>query len=71
MSDPLHPIWSLIRLALVLVFLWAVLLANASTFDETELKVLGYTAIGLSFGEFGQKRILQAIKKYSSKGDER
>tara|TARA_Y100000310_G_C20582742_1_gene763821 strand:+ start:191 stop:403 length:213 start_codon:yes stop_codon:yes gene_type:complete len=63
MNDPLHPIWSLIRLSLVLLFLWGVLYFNASSFDETELKVLLYTGAALVLGELGQKQVVRAIDK--------
>lgn len=67
MNDPLHPIWSLIRLSLVLLFLWGVLYFNASTFDETELKVLLYTGAALVLGEIGQKRVMKVIDQFKGK----
>lgn len=67
MNDPLHPIWSLIRLSLVLLFLWGVLYFNASTFDETELKVLLYTGAALVLGEIGQKKVVKVIEHLKGK----
>jgi hypothetical protein len=67
MNNPLHPIWSLIRLSLVLLFLWGVLYANASTFDETELKVLLYTGAALVLGEIGQKQVVKVIDQLKNR----
>ena len=62
MTDAFHPIWSLIRLGMILAFLSWILWANATTFDETELKVIGLMAVGLMTGEFVQKRFYGSVK---------
>lgn len=38
--DPKHPIWPLIRLAVMLGFLTAILFFTAHKFDATELKTI-------------------------------
>ncbi len=49
--DGYHPLWSCIRLALLLGLLFAVLYTTASNFDETELKAIGMVALGMGAGE--------------------
>ena len=70
MNDPLHPIWSLIRTILGIIFLWGILYFNASSFDETELKVLLYVGVALVLGEIGQKRVMKVIDKLKGNGGE-
>lgn len=40
MNDPKHPIWAIIRTAILLLALIVVLWVNASNFDGTELKTI-------------------------------
>ena len=47
-----HPIWPLLRLVVILGFLTLVLYLNASEFDETELKVIGWMFMGFLGREF-------------------
>ena len=39
-GDSKHPLWSIIRLTIVMVALVCVLYMNASHFDETEIKTI-------------------------------
>jgi len=40
MHDPKHPIWAIIRTAIMLVALAFVLWINASNFDDTEIRTI-------------------------------
>ena len=40
MNSPTHPIWSLIRLTMLMVVLTVILWINATKFDATEVKAL-------------------------------
>ena len=51
-TDGYHPIWSIIRLGMLLALLFAVLYTTASHFDETELQAIGLIALGMGAGEF-------------------
>ena len=42
MKNASHPVWSLAKLGMLLVFLVVFSWINASQFDETELKVIGW-----------------------------
>lgn len=57
LKDPRHPIWAILRTAVMLLGLTALLYLNANNFDETELRVIGgYIAIALGT-ECGVHRI--------------
>jgi len=58
--DGYHPIWSCIRLALLLGVMFAVLYTTASNFDETELKAIGMIALGMAAGEVMLPRFRKA-----------
>lgn len=54
LGDPKHPIWEILRLAVLSSVLLAVLWRNASNFDATEWKAFGeFVAlyVGLLYGE--------------------
>ena len=51
-NDGYHPIWSCIRLGLLLVLMFVVLFTTASHFDDTELKAIGIVVMGFGVGEF-------------------
>jgi hypothetical protein len=40
MNSPSHPIWSILRLCILMCVLTAILFFNASDFDATEIKTL-------------------------------
>lgn len=40
MSNPAHPIWSILRLTILMGVLSLILYVNASDFDATEIKTL-------------------------------
>lgn len=40
MNNPAHPIWGILRLAILMLVLTAILYFNASDFDATEIKTL-------------------------------
>jgi len=40
MNDASHPVWSVLRLGIVMIALTVTLWVNASTFDETEIKTI-------------------------------
>lgn len=40
MSSPAHPIWSILRLTILMIVLSLILYFNASDFDATEIKTL-------------------------------
>lgn len=63
-SDPRHPVWSLCRIALLGVIIFPVLYANASKFDETELR-----SIVLTIGLFGAADYgISVLKNFTTKG---
>lgn len=54
LGDPKHPIWEILRLAVISAVLLTVLWRNASNFDATEWKAFGeFVAVyvGLLYGE--------------------
>jgi len=51
LNDGYHPIWSCVRLALLLALMFVVMYSTASNFDETELKAIGLIAFGMATGE--------------------
>ena len=51
MSDPTHPIWSLLRIVVVSISLTITLYFNASHFDSTELWTIGTIFVVLATGE--------------------
>jgi len=57
-----HPIWAIVRLAVVLSFLTLVLWLNASSFDETELKVIGWMFMGFLGQEFMSPLIKKVVR---------
>jgi hypothetical protein len=50
-ADAKHPIWSLIRLAIVMVSLTIILYLCASQFDQTEIQTLVWAFIAIAGGE--------------------
>lgn len=40
MNSPAHPIWSILRLTILMIVLTLILYFNASDFDATEIKTL-------------------------------
>jgi len=62
MKDPSHPIWPLLRFAIVAIVITTVLFVNASDFDETEAKAI--TAFLSLYGvSEGAMRLIQHTKQ--------
>ncbi len=53
MNNPAHPLYSLIRFLAVLGAVTVVLYANASNFDETELRAIGEIGLAIVAGKAG------------------
>lgn len=51
MSSSSHPIWSIVRLTVLMIALSGVLYATASKFDSTELHTIIYTFLAAASGE--------------------
>jgi len=51
-EDGYHPIWSCLRLAVVLTVLIIASKITATNFDETELKLICAVAVGAAGSEF-------------------
>lgn len=62
-----HPIWKLARLVIVMSFLTLILWLQASSFDETELRVLAWMVVGIMGLEFAPNAIAKA--KQMAKGE--
>ena len=56
LREPDHPIWPILRLAVIFGGLTALLYVNASSFDATELKSVGEFAALLGAFEAGRKK---------------
>jgi|3_EtaG_2_1085321.scaffolds.fasta_scaffold02426_3 hypothetical protein len=67
MSNVNHPIYDLVRLGMILLFLWGLLYYNASEFDATELKVIGGMAIALCGSKFIERQIANWTNKRENK----
>lgn len=52
-DSPNHPIWSLIRLFILMVTLFGVLWVYSSKFDETEIRSITWIFLGASVVEGG------------------
>lgn len=61
MSAPQHPVWSLLRLAVVMVALCVTLWVNASQFDATEIKSI-VTMFLVAAGAEGVSQLLGGKK---------
>lgn len=57
MPESAHPIWSIIRLAVIMVAMCFVLYLNASKFDETEIRSI----VTVFFVAAGSEAITRAI----------
>jgi hypothetical protein len=62
MPDAKHPIWSLIRLTIIMVTMCFVLWMNATKFDETEIRSI-VTVFFVAAGVEGIGNYLQRGKK--------
>ncbi len=65
MHDPDHPIWSLLRYAILMLVLTGVLWQNASNFDMTEIKSLITMLIVMT----GWGGVEQVLRKRKLKGE--
>ena len=54
-----HPVWPIIRTAVVLLALTIILWMNASHFDDTEIRTL----VGMFFALLGAEGITNAVSK--------
>jgi hypothetical protein len=61
-KNPNHPVWRLLQTVVYLVFAAFIMWANASDFDETELKALTWIG-GVMFAGEGIKRVLVGSQK--------
>lgn len=66
MSSPAHPIWSLLRLTILMIVLSLILYFNASDFDATEIKTLTQYFLAAASLEGG----VAVVKSMISKGKE-
>ena len=48
-SDQNHPIWRLLNLVILVIVIWICAYNNASNFDETEVRLIGWV-IGMMGG---------------------
>ena len=62
MADPSHPIWSVLRLLILMTALTIILYANASQFDVTELRTI-ITMFLFSTGIEGATQYARSFKK--------
>lgn len=62
-SDAKHPLWSLIRLTILMATLSFVLWLNASHFDETEIRSITWIFIGAASIEGG----IQTVQRLGGK----
>lgn len=51
MPEGTHPIWSIIRLVVLMAALTGVLYITATKFDQTEIKTIVYTFLAAASGE--------------------
>lgn len=66
MNNPAHPIWSLLRLTILMIVLSLILYFNASDFDATEIKTLTQYFLAAASLEGG----VAVVKSMISKGKE-
>jgi len=66
MSSPAHPIWSILRLTILMIVLSLILYFNASDFDATEIKTLTQYFLAAASLEGG----VAVVKSMISKGKE-
>jgi len=66
MNSPSHPIWSLLRLTILMIVLSLILYFNASDFDATEIKTLTQYFLAAASLEGG----VAVVKSMISKGKE-
>jgi len=57
-ENPRHPIWSIVRLSILMVTLCAVLFVTATNFDYTEIRTIIATFIGAAGTEGAVSRLL-------------
>jgi len=62
LDNPKHPIWSLIRLAIIMVPLSIMMFLNATNFDDTEIKTIGGMLL-VACGAEGLQSYLQREKQ--------
>lgn len=65
MHDPKHPIWPLLRITVMLVFLTIILYFTAHNFDATELK----TIIGMFLAGAAAEGLPAMISKVTGGGN--
>lgn len=61
--NPKHPLWSFLRLVVLMLALTITLWLNAQHFDETELRTIIWMFIGAAGIEGGVQALQQVIKK--------
>ena len=71
-ASSVHPIWSIIRLTILLAAFVTIMWLNASTFDDTEIKALAWMGAVLLSVEYGQQPIATIVQMFTnrSKKDE-
>lgn len=62
MKDPSHPIWSLLRLVILMVALTLLLWFNASDFDSTEIRTIAGMFLMAASSE-GLTQFVRGLKK--------
>lgn len=63
MSNPAHPIWSILRLTILMILLSLILYFNASDFDATEIKTLTQYFLAAASLEGGVAVVKSLISK--------
>lgn len=63
MSNPAHPIWSILRLTILMIVLSLILYFNASDFDATEIKTLTQYFLAAASLEGGVAVVKSLISK--------
>jgi hypothetical protein len=66
LSEPTHPLWSLIRLSILMLSLVFVLWMNASSFDKTEIQ----TIVTMFMVAAGVEGASQFVRSNKGKGTE-
>lgn len=61
LADPGHPLWSIIRLTVLMIALVSVLYLNASQFDDTELRTI-ITMFMVAGGAEGITQIVKGLR---------
>lgn len=69
MNSPSHPIWGLLRLAILMLVLTAILYFNASDFDATEIKTLTQYFLAAASLEGGVAFVKSVVGKSKGNSD--